>query len=71
MEEDHQDDHAVLQGGDDLEDDFIEEEEPKTTKLKKAKQPSSKSATGEGNDEKNATAKAKGKQAPKVVKFFG
>lgn len=64
----HQEDHA-LRGGDDLEDDFIDEEEPKPTKAKKAKLPSSDSATGNG--EKNASSKAKGKQAPKVVKFFG
>ncbi|XP_062227439.1 uncharacterized protein LOC133925577 [Phragmites australis] len=71
MEEHYQEGRAVLHGGDDLEDDFIEEEEPKPTKSKKAKQPSSKSATGTGNDEKNANTKAKVKQAPKVVKFFG
>jgi cofilin len=66
IERDHQEDHA-LRGGDDLEDDFIDEEEPKPTKNKNAKLPSSDS----GNGEKNASAKAKGKQAPKVVKFFG
>uniref|UniRef100_A0A0A9DM81 Uncharacterized protein n=1 Tax=Arundo donax TaxID=35708 RepID=A0A0A9DM81_ARUDO len=66
MEEQYQEGHAVLHGGDDLEDDFIEEEEAKPTKSKKAKQ-----ATGTGNDEKNANTKAKTKQAPKVVKFFG
>ena len=66
-ERDYQEDHA-LRGGDDLEDDFVDEEEPKPTKTKKAKLPSSDSATGNG--EKNAGAKAKGKQAPKVVKFF-
>ena len=67
-ERDYQEDHA-LRGGDDLEDDFVDEEEPKPTKTKKAKLPSSDSATGNG--EKNAGAKTKGKQAPKVVKFFG
>lgn len=62
MEGDYQEDHT-LHGGDDLEDDFIDEEEVKTTKTAKAKQPSS--------GEKNASSKSKGKQAPKVVKFFG
>uniref|UniRef100_A0ACD5UU36 Uncharacterized protein n=1 Tax=Avena sativa TaxID=4498 RepID=A0ACD5UU36_AVESA len=62
----YQEDHA-LRGGDDLEDDFIDEEEP--TKTKEAKLHSSDSAAGNG--EKNGNTKAKGKQAPKVVKFFG
>lgn len=57
----YQEDHT-LHGGDDLEDDFVDEEEAKTTKTAKAKQPSS--------GEKNASSKSKGKQAPKVVKFF-
>lgn len=70
MEGDHQEDHA-LRGGDDLEDDFIDEEETKPTKTKKGKLPSSDSATAAGNGEKTANAKTKGKQAPKVVKFFG
>lgn len=64
-EEHDQEGRTILQGGDDLEDDFIEEEEPKPNKSKKAKQ-----ATETGND-KNAGTKAKSKQAPKVVKFFG
>ena len=62
MEGDYQEDHT-LHGGDDLEDDFIDEEEVKTTKTIKAKQPSS--------GEKSTSSKSKGKQAPKVVKFFG
>ena len=70
-EEHYQEGHTVLHGGDDLEDDFIvEEEETKPTKSIKAKQPSSKSATGTGNDDKNASKETKHKQAPKVVKFF-
>jgi len=68
MEEHYQEGPVVHHGGDDLEDDFIEEEEPKPVKSKKAKQSGSKSA---GNDEKNVNLKAKAKQAPKVVKFFG
>lgn len=71
MEEHYQEGPVVHHGGDDLEDDFIEEEEPKPTKSKKVKQSGSKSSTGKGNDEKNAIAKTKAKQAPKVVKFFG
>ena len=67
MEEHYQEGPVVHHGGDDLEDDFIEEE-PKPVKSKKAKQSGSKSA---GNDEKNVNLKAKAKQAPKVVKFFG
>ena len=68
MEEHYQEGPVVHHGEDDLEDDFIEEEESKPAKSKKAKQSGSKSA---GNDEKNANPKAKAKQAPKVVKFFG
>jgi hypothetical protein len=69
-EEHYQEGHTVLHGGDDLEDDFVVEEEPKPTKSKKAKQPSAKSATGTGNGDKNASKEAKYKQAPKVVNFF-
>jgi cofilin len=68
MVEHYQEGPVVHHGGDDLEDDFIEEEEPKPAKSKKAKQEGSKSA---GNDEKNTNTKAKAKQSPKVVKFFG
>lgn len=64
----YKEDHAP-RGGDDLEDDFVDEEEPKPTKTKKSKLTSLDPATGNG--EKNAGGKAKGKQAPKVVKFFG
>jgi hypothetical protein len=69
-EEHYQEGRTVLHGGDDLEDDFVVEEEPKPTKSKKAKQPSAKSATWTGNGDKNASKEAKSKQAPKVVKFF-
>jgi cofilin len=68
MVEHYQEGPVVHHGGDDLADDFIEEEEPKPAKSKKAKQEGSKSA---GNDEKNTNTKAKAKQSPKVVKFFG
>jgi len=71
MEEHNQEGPAIHHGGDDLEDDFVDEEEPKPAKSKKAKQSGSKPTTGTGNDEKSASAKTKGKQAPKVVKFFG
>jgi hypothetical protein len=70
-EEHHLEDNAVLRGGDDLDDDFIEEEETRHTKAKKAKQSSSKSTTETGDGDKNTNTKAKVKQAPKVVKFFG
>jgi hypothetical protein len=71
MEEHSQECPAVHHGGDDLEDDFVNEEEPKPAKSKKAKQSGSRPATGTGNDVKSASAKTKAKQAPKVVKFFG
>lgn len=71
VEEHYQEGPAIHHGGDDLEDDFVDEEEPRPAKSKKPKQPGSKSATGTGNDEKNANTKTKAKQAPKVVKFFG
>ena len=67
MEEHNQEGPAIHHGGDDLEDDFVDEEEQKPAKSKKAKQSGPKPATGTGNEEKSASAK----QAPKVVKFFG
>uniref|UniRef100_A0A0E0DGX4 ADF-H domain-containing protein n=1 Tax=Oryza meridionalis TaxID=40149 RepID=A0A0E0DGX4_9ORYZ len=62
-EEHHLEDNAVLRGGDDLDDDFIEEEETKHTKAKKAKQSSSKSTTGTGDGDKNTNVKAKANSA--------
>ncbi|KAJ4811842.1 Actin-depolymerizing factor [Rhynchospora pubera] len=64
-----QNDPTSRRGGDDLEDDFIPQEEVKNDKA--SAKSNLKSAVG-GNDEINNSLKSKkAKQGPKVVNFFG
>jgi hypothetical protein len=66
-----QNDPTFRRGGDDLEDDFIEQVEVKNVKTSGSTKSKSKSGAI-GNDENNNDLKSKkAKQGPKVVNFLG